>query len=143
MSALEVLQSCPAQCSALLTAIGAVNPKKSLMITFDMTNFKKILPHHMDFHIKSSYRKCNIFRMVIDEGASTCVMSLTCWKGIGSPAAVPSATLLTAFDGHSHRPHGIVPALPICVGGKTVNIEVDVSMNSSSKCTKKNHFSYA
>ena len=71
------------------------------------------------------------------------VMSLTCWKGIGSPVVVPSSTLLTAFDGNSHRPHGIVPAFPICVGGKTVNIEVDVSMNSSSKCTKKNHFSYA
>ena len=126
MLALEVLQSCSAQRSALLTALGAVNPKNSLMITFDMTNFKKRLPHHMDFHIKSSYQKCNIFRTVVDEGASTCVMSLTCWKTIGSPKAVPSTTLLTAYDGHSHRPHGIVPALPICVGGKTVNIEVEI-----------------
>ena len=126
MSALEVLQSCPSQRSALLTAIGAIDPKKSLMITFDKSNFKKRLHHHMAFHIKSSYRKCNIFWMVVDEGASTCVMSLTCWKGIGSPAVVPYATLLTAFDGHSHRPHGIVPALPICVGGKTVNIEVEI-----------------
>ena len=57
MSALEVLQSCPAQRNALLTAIGDVDPKNSLMITFDMSNFKKRLPHHMAFHIKSSYRK--------------------------------------------------------------------------------------
>ena len=64
--------------------------------------------------------------MVVDEGASTCVMSLVCWKGIGYPAAIPSTTLLTMFDGHSHRPHGIVPALPVCVGGKTVNIEVEI-----------------
>ena len=67
MSALEVLQSCPAQRSALLTAIGAIDPKNYLLITFDMTNFKKRLPHHMAFHIKSSYWKCNIFRTVIDE----------------------------------------------------------------------------
>ena len=87
MSALEVLQSCPAQRSALLTAIGAVDPKNSLVITFDMYNFKKRLPHHMAFHIKSSFRKFNIFQTVVDEGASTCVMSLACWKGIGSPAA--------------------------------------------------------
>ena len=126
MSALEVLQSFPSQRSAMLTTIGAVDPKNSLVITFDMSNFKKRLPHHMAFHIKSSYRKCNIFRTVVDEGASTCVMSLTCWKGIGSPAVVPSATLLTVFDGHSHRLHAIVPALPICVGGKTVNIEVEI-----------------
>ena len=91
-----------------------------------MTNFKKRLPHHMAFHIKSSYRKCNIFRMVIDEGASTCMMSLTCSKTLGSLKVVPSSTVLTAFDGHSHRPHGIVPAFPICVGGKTVNIEVEI-----------------
>ena len=57
MSALEVLQSCLAQRSALLTAIRAIDPKNYLLITFDMTNFKKRLPHHMDFHIKSSYRK--------------------------------------------------------------------------------------
>ena len=126
MSALEVLQSCPAQRSALLTAIRAVDPKKSLVITFDMSNFKKRFPHHMAFHIKSSFQKFNIFQMVVDEGASTCVMSLACWKGIGSPVAVPSATLLTAFDGHSHRLHGIIPTLPICVGGKTVNIEVEI-----------------
>ena len=68
MSALEVIQSCLAQCSAFLTVIGATNPKNSLLITFDMTNFKKRLPHHMAFHIKSSYRKCNIFRTVVDEG---------------------------------------------------------------------------
>ena len=54
------------------------------------------------------------------------MMSLACWKGIGSPATSPSATLLTAFDGHSHRSHGIIPAFPICVGGKTVNIEVEI-----------------
>ena len=100
MSALELLQSCLAQRSALLTAIGAIDPKNSLLITFDMTNFKKRLRHHMAFHIKSSYRKCNIFRTVVDEGASTCVMSLTCWKTIGSPAAVPSATLLKIGRAH-------------------------------------------
>ena len=54
------------------------------------------------------------------------MMSFTCWKTIGSPKYVPYTTLLMVFDGHSHRPHGIVPALPICVGGKTVNIEVEI-----------------
>ena len=74
MFALEVLQSCPTQRSAFLTAIGVVDPKNSLMITFDMSNFKKRLPHHMDFHIRSSYQKFNTFRTVVDEGASMCVI---------------------------------------------------------------------
>ena len=107
MSALEVLQSCPAQRSALLSAMGAVDPSNSLALTFDMSNVKKRLPHHMAFQIKSTYQKTNIFRTVVDEGASTCVMSMSCWKAIGSPSVVPSPTLLTTFDGHSHRPYGI------------------------------------
>ena len=126
MSVLEVLQSCLSQRSELLIAIGAVDPKNSMMITFDMLNFRKRFPHHMAFHIRSSYRKFNIFQTIVDEGASTCVMSLACWKAIGPPSFVPSATLVTAFDGHSHRLHGIVPALPICVGGKNVNIKVEI-----------------
>ena len=54
------------------------------------------------------------------------MMSLACWKGIRSPTAVPSATLLIAFDGHYHKLYGIFPTLPICVGGKTLNIEVEI-----------------
>ena len=125
MSALEVLQLCPAQQSALLSVIGVVDPKNSLVLTFDMLNVKKRLPHHMDFQIKSTYRKINIFRTIIDEGTSTCVISTSCWKANGSPSVVPSPSILTAFHGHSHKPHGIIPAFPICVGGKVINIEVE------------------
>ena len=80
----------------------------------------------MAFQIKSTYQKINIFCTVIDEGASTCIMSMSCWKAIGSPSVVPSPTLLTTFDGNFHKPHRIIPAFPICVGGKVVNIEVEV-----------------
>lgn len=127
MSVLEVLQSCLAQRSDLLSTISAVDPKNSLALTFDTLNVKKRLPHHMAFQIKSTYRKTNIIRIVIDEGASTCVMYMSCWKAIGSPSTVPSPTLFTTFDGHSHRPHGIIPTFPICVGGKVVNIEVEIN----------------
>lgn len=91
-----------------------------------MFNVKKRLPHHMAFQIKSTYRKTNIFRTIINEGASTCVMSMSCWKAIGLPSTVRSPTVLTTFDGHSHRPHGIIPTFPICFGGKIVNIEVEI-----------------
>ena len=110
----------------MLTAIGAIDPNNYLMITFDMLNLKKRLPRHMAFHIRSTYWKFNTFRTVVDEGASTCVMSLSCWKVIGSPTVVPSATFLTTFDGPSHKVHGIVPDLPIYVGGGIVNIEVEI-----------------
>jgi hypothetical protein len=45
----------------------------------------------------------------VDEEASTYVMSLSYWKGLGSPEIVPSQSMLKAFDGHVFKPHGIVP----------------------------------
>jgi hypothetical protein len=54
------------------------------------------------------------------------MMSLACWKAIGQPILSPSPTLLTAFDGHSFRPHGIIPSFPMQLGGKTMCIEVEV-----------------
>jgi hypothetical protein len=30
------------------------------------------------------------------------------------------------FDGHSFRPHGIIPSFPVQLGGKTVCVEVEV-----------------
>jgi hypothetical protein len=68
----------------------------------------------------------NIFRTVVDEGASTCVMYLVCWKAIGQPILFPSPTLLTTFSGLSFRPHGIIPSFPVQLGGKTVCVEVEV-----------------
>jgi hypothetical protein len=68
----------------------------------------------------------NIFRTVVDEGASICVMPLACWKAIGQPILSSSPTLLTSFDGKSFRPHGIIPSFPVQLGRKTVCVEVEV-----------------
>ena len=64
--------------------------------------------------------------IVIDEGIAASMMSLSCWKGLGSPKLSKSATMLTAFDGRSFQLHGIVPSHKVCLGGKTVAIEVEV-----------------
>ena len=63
---------------------------------------------------------------MIDEGIVAFMMSLSCWKGLGSPELSKSTTMLTAFDGRSSRPHGILPSLKVLLGGKTVAIEVEV-----------------
>ena len=65
-------------------------------------------------------------RTVIDEGATASVMSLACWKGLGSPELSRSATMLTDFDGRSFRLHGILPSLEVQLGGNTIMIEVEV-----------------
>jgi len=60
-----------------------------------------------------------------DEGASTCIMSIYCWKYIGSPKLDMSKTLLKAFDGHMFQIHGIIIALPIDLGGKIVSMAIE------------------
>jgi len=66
----------------------------------------------------------NIHRIVIDEGASTFIMSITCWKAIKSPSLIQSPNNLEAFDGRYSHPFGILPRLPITLEGKTVNVKV-------------------
>jgi hypothetical protein len=96
----------------------------------DATDLKPRLPYHVAFQIVVAYPTKiftrNIFRTVVEEGALTCVMSLACWKAIGQPILSPSPTLLTTSDGHSFRPHGIVPSFPVQLGGEIVCVKVEV-----------------
>jgi hypothetical protein len=105
MSTLEVLQSFPAQRKALLTTLGSTETCNLGTIMLDTTNLKPHLPYHVAFQIVVAHPTKtfthNIFFIVVDEGASTCVMSLACWKAIGQPELSPSPTHFTAFDGHS------------------------------------------
>jgi hypothetical protein len=104
MSALEVLQSFPSQRKALLTSLGSNETCNLGTIMLDTTNLKPHLPYHIACQIVVAYPMKtfiqNIFHTVIDEGASTCVMSLACWKVIGQPILYPSPNLITTFDGH-------------------------------------------
>ena len=67
-----------------------------------------------------------VFRMVLDEGASTSMLSLTCWKDLGSPKLFTSPMTLKAFDGQGFQPHGLISTLVVKLGGKTVSIQVEV-----------------
>jgi hypothetical protein len=112
MSALEVLQSYPSQRKALLVALGYAKTCNLRTIMLDTTELKPYLPYHVSFQIVVAYTMKyftqNIFLTMVDEGVSTCVMSLVFWKAIGQPIFFLSPTLLTAFDGHSFKPHGII-----------------------------------
>ena len=49
MSALEVLQTCPAQRKAFLSAIGGIDPQDSMLAIFDMEKAKPRLSHQLAF----------------------------------------------------------------------------------------------
>jgi hypothetical protein len=72
------------------------------------------------------YSKYTIKCAVVDESVSTCVMSLVCWKYLGSLTLSKSLNMLTTFDIHSFSPHSILPTFLVQLGGKTVEVEVEV-----------------
>jgi hypothetical protein len=126
MSALEVLQSCPAQRRALLKAIGGIDSKDENLIVFDLTEHIPRLPAQIAFQIQVVVADKSICRTVVDEGASTCVMCFSCWKAIGSPPLTKSQNTLQDFNGSGFKPYGVLPSLPITLEGKTVQVEIEV-----------------
>ena len=54
------------------------------------------------------------------------MMSLSCWKGLGSAELSQSTTMLISFDGRSFWPQRILPSHKIQLGRKTVAIKVEV-----------------
>jgi hypothetical protein len=124
MSALEVLQSCPSQQKVLLKAIGGIDPTDTNLMIFDLEDHIPRLPPQLAFQIQVVVENKNIFRTVIDEGDSTCVMFVTCCKSIVSPALTGSHNTLKAFNGTIFKPCGVLPSLCITSEGKAVNVEV-------------------
>ena len=95
-------------------------------MVFDLENFTPRLPRQMAFQIPVLVKNRRCFRTVINEGASTCIMSLNCWKSLGSLTLNQSLTILKAFDRRGFHPYEILQDLPIEVEGKTINLDVEV-----------------
>jgi hypothetical protein len=85
MSTLKVLQYCTSQLRTLFSAIGAMDPKDSNLIMFHLDYFKETVSSHLAFQIQVLVGGKNIHHTVLDEGASTCVISLHSWRSLGSP----------------------------------------------------------
>jgi hypothetical protein len=126
MSVLEVLQTCPTQRKSLLSAMGAVDPADTRLITFDLDSCEPRLPAAVAIQIPVKIRNITVHRCIIDEGASTCIMSKTVWQKLGSPELLPSAITLRAYDGRPSSPEGLFQNVPVELGGKTILIDIEV-----------------
>jgi len=123
---LEVLQTCPSQRKAFLSAIGGIDPMDSMLAIFDMDKCKPPLSHQLAFQVDITLKGKGIQRTVIDEGGSTCIMSASCWLALGSPTLSPSSNSLKAFDNHTFVLKGYLANFPITLAGKTVMVDVEV-----------------
>jgi hypothetical protein len=125
MSTLKVLQSFIAQQKVLLKSIGGIDPTYTNLIIFDLEDHIPRLPPQLTFQIQVVENK-NISRTFIDEGASTCIMFVTCWKAIGSPTLTKSHNTLKAFNGTDFKPYSVLSLLSITLEGKSISFEVEI-----------------
>ena len=95
-----------------------MDPENSNIITFKLDDYKMRLSHQLSFHIATKIARKNICRTILDEGYSTFVMSLSCWRAIGSLEINRSPTTLKAFDGCGFQPYGLLPAIHVRTGGQ-------------------------
>jgi hypothetical protein len=56
-------------------------------------------------------------------------MSLSCWKGLKSPALNKSPMMLCAFNGRGFHHHELLQSLAVQLGRKTVTVDVEVVDN--------------
>ena len=114
------------QRKAFLSALGFNNDKFSSVIKFETAGLQPCLPYYVSLLIHVECLNMTVKRTVIDEGVAAFMMSLLCWKGLGSPELSKFATMLNSFDGRLFRLHRILPSLKVRLGGNTVAIEVEV-----------------
>jgi hypothetical protein len=126
MYVLEVLQTCPSQRKYLILSLGSVEPTDTQLITFDLYSGETCLPTLVAFQIPVKVRKIIVHRCIIDEGASTCIMSKLVWEKLESPEIVPSAITLRAYNDRPSSPEGLFQNILIEIGGKTILIDIEV-----------------
>jgi len=109
---------------------GSYLPRSSA-ISFDWSHLTSYrLPSHVPFQITVHAYDTALPGTIMDEGASASLMSYTTWQAIGSPPLKPITHTLLAFDGRACQSLGILPQLPITLGGKTVFLDVMVTQNA-------------
>ena len=85
MFALEVLQTCPPPRKDFLSTLGVSDDSSSSIIKFETMGVQPHLPYYVSLLIHVECLNKTVKCTVIDECTATYVMSLSCWKGLGSP----------------------------------------------------------
>ena len=100
-----------------------VAPPSSLVTSFDWSRFAGYrLPSYVPFEIMVQNFDLVIPSTIIDEGVSVNILFSTNWQDFGLLPLVPVTQNLLAFNRRTSQPLGILPRLPITLGGKTIHI---------------------
>jgi hypothetical protein len=97
------------------------------MVSFDWNDLvDPCLPSSAPFQILVDVNSTNIYRCIMDEGASTSILSSSVWKVLGSLELVSASHELLDFDKRPSEYLGVLPQFPISLGGKIVLVDVIV-----------------
>jgi hypothetical protein len=106
-------------------------PPSPRMVSFDWNDLvEPHLPSSATFQLKVQVNSTNIYRCIVDEGSSTSILSSSIWKVLGSLELVSSSHEILAFERCTSENLGVLPQLPISLGGKTVLVDVIVMQGS-------------
>lgn len=100
----------------LTISFGCCRPSDARLITFNLDKAEPRIPPFIAFQIPVTMKKRIVHRCIIDEGASTRVMSANVWKKLGSPDLVPSTIhwgCRGAYDGRPSQLEGLDQNFPI------------------------------
>lgn len=109
-----------------MLVIGVVDPACENVLSFDLDLHVPRLPPQLAFQIQVVVSEKTILRTIIDEGASTCIMLISCLKANVSPPLTKSPNALKYFDGRVFSPLGILKSLSISLEGKSIEVDVEV-----------------
>jgi hypothetical protein len=102
-------------------------PPSPRMVSFDWNDLvEPHLPSSAPFQIRVEVNSKNIYQCIVDEGASASIVSSLVWKALGYPKLVSTSNGMLDFDIRPSECLGILPQLPILLGGKTVLVDVIV-----------------
>jgi hypothetical protein len=105
--------------------LGVIDPTNTRLNTFDIDSREPRLPTLVAFQIPVNIQNIIVHRCIIDEGASTCIMSKVVWKKLGSPELIPSSITLRAYDGQPSSPEGLFKNVHVELRGKTILINIE------------------
>jgi hypothetical protein len=97
------------------------------MVSFDWNDLvNTLLPYFSPFQIRFEVNSKNIYRCIVDKGASTIILSSLTWKYLGSSELVFTSHEPLDFDRRPTEYLGILPQLHISLGGKNFLVDVIV-----------------
>jgi hypothetical protein len=95
------------------------------MVSFDWNDLlEPVLPSSTPFQIMVKVNSTRIFHCIVDEGASTSILSSLTWQDLGSPNLVLATGELLDFNIISTEVLGILPQFPITLGRNIVLVDL-------------------